>query len=50
MVLDKMDVTGAEARFKTVNVSAVISVFTKSLRDDSNTGQGDTSDDTQTTG
>jgi hypothetical protein len=50
MVLDKMDVTGADARFKTVDVSAVISVFTKSLHEDSDTGQGDTTDGTQANG
>lgn len=49
MVVDKVDVTSSEAKFKTVNVNAVISVFTRSLTDDTNTGQGDASDATQAT-
>jgi len=50
MVMDKLDVTGAEARFKTVDVSVVISVFTKSLTDEANMGEGDASDGTQANG
>jgi hypothetical protein len=50
MVVDKIDITSGDSRLKTVEVSARVSVFTQSVTGVNGTGEGDTSDDSQTTG
>jgi hypothetical protein len=47
MVVDKIDITSADSRLKTVEVSARISVFTQSVTGVNGTGEGDTSDGTE---
>lgn len=49
MVVDKIDITSGDSKLKTVEVSARISVFTQSVTGVNGTGEGDTSDDSQST-
>jgi hypothetical protein len=44
MVVDKVDITSTDSRFKTVDVTARVSVFTQSVTGTSGTAEGDTSD------
>jgi|SRR5579872_1241221 len=45
LVIDKISITSADARFKTVEVSAQITVFTQSAAGSSGTDTGDITDD-----
>ena len=46
MVVDKVDITSADSRFKSVEVTARVSVFTQSVTGTTGTAEGDSTDGT----
>jgi hypothetical protein len=50
MVVDRVDITSADSRLKTVEISARVSVFTQSVTGVNGTGEGDTSNGTESNG
>lgn len=50
MVVDKIDITSADSRFKKVEISARISVFTQAVSGGAGTGEGETSDGSERSG